>query len=59
MTTNEFRKLVDSIDWFYEFLDGNDYLDERNKYEQIKKISERNEEFTRIFNNKFFEVFKR
>jgi hypothetical protein len=59
MTTNEFKELVNSINWFYEFLDGNDYFDERNKYEQIKKISERNEEFTRIFNNKFFEVFQR
>jgi|GEM_PF-3784946 len=59
MTTNEFKELVESIDWFFEFLDGNDYLDERNRYEQIKQMSERNEEFRKIFNDKFIEVFKR
>lgn len=59
MTANDFVELVNSVDFFYEFLEGNDYLEERNKFEQVRKISKQNAEFTKIFNDKFYEVFRR
>lgn len=59
MTANDFTELVNSVDFFYEFLEGNDYLEERNKFEQVRKISKQNAEFAKIFNDKFYEVFRR
>jgi hypothetical protein len=59
MTTEEFKKILNNVDWFYEYADGDAYRQGRMTLDRARMAAKQSDEFKDMFNAKFYEVHNR
>jgi hypothetical protein len=59
MTRQEFQKLLDDVDWFYQYADGDAYRKGRMTFDRARMAAKQSDEFKNMFNAKFLEIHNR